>query len=510
MARVPAEPNRLSNQVLVHTFEQEWGRVQVRPRLSAARHAGRGVAWRGGWALLAPGRLRPAHPPPCQAACGCSGWAPRRARPPPARAGACRRRRCSAAAPRRVLVLGGGVAGLAAARALRQQRRRRRAGAGAGRQPRRQQPRPPAGRHGLPAGRALPAAAGPAGARGARMAVRAGPAAPRARAAPWPTSATCATARRSGCSSTAPGSKACCRRPRRARPRWRSTGALRRGGCARAPAPRRPGAFALPRTVRAGRRPAQALDAQTFAAWLDAQGLDDPRTCAGTSTTPAATTTAPARPVVSAWAGLHYFASRHGFHAPGDDHEPTPSRLHLARRQRLAHAAPGRAAGRPLHGGRTVLRVAEAGTACRCWPGTPPAAAGGWRPSTVVLALPLFVARACSSPPAGAAQAAALLTYAPWLVANLQLDAPLLDRLGAAAGLGQRGLRRARPGLRRRHAPEPAPRARRHRADGLPRRCRASERGALLDRPPTDWAGACCRPGDRAPRPATAACSAST
>jgi spermidine synthase len=27
MARVPAEPNRLSNQVLVHTFEQEWGQV---------------------------------------------------------------------------------------------------------------------------------------------------------------------------------------------------------------------------------------------------------------------------------------------------------------------------------------------------------------------------------------------------------------------------------------------------------------------------------------------------
>ena len=27
MARVPAEVNRLSNQVLVQTFEQEWGRV---------------------------------------------------------------------------------------------------------------------------------------------------------------------------------------------------------------------------------------------------------------------------------------------------------------------------------------------------------------------------------------------------------------------------------------------------------------------------------------------------
>jgi spermidine synthase len=27
MARVAAEPNRLSNQVLVQTFEQEWGKV---------------------------------------------------------------------------------------------------------------------------------------------------------------------------------------------------------------------------------------------------------------------------------------------------------------------------------------------------------------------------------------------------------------------------------------------------------------------------------------------------
>ena len=27
MARVPTEVNRLSNQVLVHTFEEEWGKV---------------------------------------------------------------------------------------------------------------------------------------------------------------------------------------------------------------------------------------------------------------------------------------------------------------------------------------------------------------------------------------------------------------------------------------------------------------------------------------------------
>ena len=30
MARVPAEANRLSNQILVHLFEEEWGRVTHR------------------------------------------------------------------------------------------------------------------------------------------------------------------------------------------------------------------------------------------------------------------------------------------------------------------------------------------------------------------------------------------------------------------------------------------------------------------------------------------------
>ncbi|KAF1044072.1 MAG: hypothetical protein GAK38_03691 [Xylophilus sp.] len=60
-----------------------------------------------------------------------------------------------------------------------------------------------------------------------------------------------------------------------------------------------------------------ALDGQTFAAWLDAEGFADPHLrwhhdyCrrddygAGTA-------------AVSAWAGIHYFASRHGFHAPGN------------------------------------------------------------------------------------------------------------------------------------------------------------------------------------------------
>jgi hypothetical protein len=84
------------------------------------------------------------------------------------------------------------------------------------------------------------------------------------------------------------------------------------------------------------------------------------RTCAGTWTTAAATTTAPARRV-SAWAGIHYFASRHGFHAPGEPVDEARSRAHLARGQRLAHPAPGRtaAAGGQLRTGCSVLRIAE-------------------------------------------------------------------------------------------------------------------------------------------------------
>ena len=64
-----------------------------------------------------------------------------------------------------------------------------------------------------------------------------------------------------------------------------------------------------------------AQDAMLFSAWLGQQGLTDPQLrwyldycCrddfgAGIDT-------------VSAWAGIHYFASRHGFHAPGEAPQP--------------------------------------------------------------------------------------------------------------------------------------------------------------------------------------------
>jgi monoamine oxidase len=55
-----------------------------------------------------------------------------------------------------------------------------------------------------------------------------------------------------------------------------------------------------------------------------------------------------------------------------------------------------------------------------------------WTAATVVLALPLFVAaRIVLSPPDALRSASAALAWAPWLVANVHIDGPLLARSGA-------------------------------------------------------------------------------
>jgi monoamine oxidase len=191
-------------------------------------------------------------------------------------------------------------------------------------------------------------------------------------------------------------------------------------------------AFALPAHRAPWTAQARALDAVPFDTWLAQQGMDEARLrwhldycCrddygAGTAT-------------VSAWAGLHYFASRHGFHAPGDadaEREPvfTWPEGNAWLVQRLAAPLAGR-----IHPGRTVLRVTEQrhGVQVLAWDEAG-ARLEAWHAPQVVLALPLFVAaRIVESPPAALTAAARLLTYAPWLVANLQLSAPLLARPGA-------------------------------------------------------------------------------
>lgn len=189
--------------------------------------------------------------------------------------------------------------------------------------------------------------------------------------------------------------------------------------------------FAVP-TARAPRHAGlDALDRQTFAQWLDAKGLDSSAlrwyldyACrddygAGLGQ-------------VSAWAGLQYFASRHGFDAPGQSHEPHDAVLtwpegnawltrrlaqDLGDRWHAAHMATR------IQPGRREVQVdvqdMRAGRRTR------------WVAQKVVVALPLFIAARLIDPLPAALQAIApLLRYAPWLVSNLWLNEPLLDRPG--------------------------------------------------------------------------------
>ena len=188
-------------------------------------------------------------------------------------------------------------------------------------------------------------------------------------------------------------------------------------------------AFTIPRHRSPWTAAHAELDAQSFGHWLDRQGLDDARLrwyldyCCRDDYGAGADQ-------VSAWAGLHYFASRHGFQPPGDDaieRDPvfTWPEGNAWLVQRLAAPLAGR-----IHGARTVARVREEreGVQLLAWHGDRLEA---WHARTVVLALPLFVAlRLLDNPPEALRQAAAAQVHAPWLVANLQIDKPLLERQG--------------------------------------------------------------------------------
>ncbi|HEX5687904.1 MAG TPA: FAD-dependent oxidoreductase [Ideonella sp.] len=180
-----------------------------------------------------------------------------------------------------------------------------------------------------------------------------------------------------------------------------------------------------------------ALDAQTFAAWLKTEGLDDERLLAYLDYA-CRDDYGAGLASVSAWAGIHYFASRHGFLAPGDDEragEAGESAVFtwpegngwLARRLAAPNAE-------RIHTGRTVLRVDEDRHAVRVlvW-NEQSQQAEAWSAPRAIVALPLFVAaRVLANPPPALVEAASRARYAPWLVSNLHLKAPLLERPGAA------------------------------------------------------------------------------
>ncbi len=190
-------------------------------------------------------------------------------------------------------------------------------------------------------------------------------------------------------------------------------------------------------SIPAARSPAtpakRALAAMTCSAYLDQQGLSDPHLrwyldycCRDDYGAGIAT--------VSAWAAIHYFASRHGFHAPGAESAEREGVLTWPEGNAwLTHrlAAP---LGERVHTGQIVLRIAQSkhGVEVDAFNTTTQRVAR-WQARRAIVALPIFVAaRVVQNAPDFLRQAAARVRYAPWLVANIHIDTPLHDRPGAA------------------------------------------------------------------------------
>ncbi len=196
-------------------------------------------------------------------------------------------------------------------------------------------------------------------------------------------------------------------------------------------------AFALPAARSPWGAVHAALDAGTFAAWLAREGFDDPALLAYLDYC-CRDDYGAGLAVVSAWAGVHYFACRHGFAAPGEnDHERDAVFTWPEGNGWLVErlAAP---LGARVHTGRTVLAVAEQrhGVEVLAWDEAR-GRAERWQAAAAVVALPLHAAARVVRPAAPALrdalrEAAAAVPHAPWLVANLLLDRPPLDRPGAA------------------------------------------------------------------------------
>lgn len=177
----------------------------------------------------------------------------------------------------------------------------------------------------------------------------------------------------------------------------------------------------------------RALAAMTFIAYLEQNGLTDPHLrwyldycCRDDYGAGIAT--------VSAWAGIHYFASRHGFHAPGAESAEREGLLTwpegnawLTRRL----AAP---LGERLRTGCVVLRVAQGrhGVEVDAF-NAATQQVERWQAQQAIVALPIFIAaRVVEGAPDFLRQAAQRVVYAPWLVANIHIREPLFDRPGPA------------------------------------------------------------------------------
>ena len=145
-----------------------------------------------------------------------------------------------------------------------------------------------------------------------------------------------------------------------------------------------------------------------------------------------------------------------------------PPRLSRARRRRRGEASATRCSPGPratpgsrgawrsrwasaLQAGMSSRASPQTRTASRSMPSTPPSGTVRWQAERCIVALPVFVAARVveGTPPSCCATPPRTLRYAPWLVANVHLRAPLADRPGAAPSWDNVLYGSARPRLRR-------------------------------------------------------------
>lgn len=190
-------------------------------------------------------------------------------------------------------------------------------------------------------------------------------------------------------------------------------------------------AFAMPTGQAPWHAGHQALDAITFALWLDQAGLTSrplrwylDYACrddygAGLSR-------------VSAWAGLQYFASRHDVTQDGWQDDASPVLTWPEGNAWLTRQL-SQGLGERVQAGHVTVQVNAARHGVQVWSWSEHAQRHiCWEAQQVILAVPLFVAQRLLGGAVAALNAHALRQrHAPWLVSNLLLREPLLDRTGA-------------------------------------------------------------------------------
>lgn len=193
-------------------------------------------------------------------------------------------------------------------------------------------------------------------------------------------------------------------------------------------------AFAIPSMLASGNASSDALDSISMHAWMQQQGFDSPL-LAWTVDYGCRDDYGARSRDVSAWAGLHYFASRNGTARDADSHNVLtwPEGNGWLVKQMLAWLKGKGAA--PVHSGAICTRVeiTRGGALVDIFHAAEKRGIR-YRADRVIWAAPAFtLARAWANPAVGFVEATRQIETSPWLVANLTLDT--LPRDSGPAGI---------------------------------------------------------------------------